>query len=38
VGLSGLSSGRQPIGRVILSEEVHKLAATRAMVLVSVVI
>ncbi len=32
VGLAGLSSGRQPIGRVFLSEQENKLGATRAMV------
>lgn len=32
VGLAGLSSGRTPIGRLPLTEERHRLAATRAMV------
>ena len=32
VGLAGLSSGRTPIGRLPLTEERHKLGATRAMV------
>ncbi len=30
IGLSGMSSGRQPFSRVILSEEKHRLSAIRA--------
>ncbi len=31
-GLAGLSSGRQPIGRILLEEQRNRLGATRAMV------
>jgi bacillithiol synthase len=32
VGLTGISSGRQPIGRVLFNDETHSLGTTRALV------